>query len=494
MTTTLRRSPQRRAGALSRRAGARRTATAGTRRPATDPTVAAAPSGAPRVMVVGSGWRFTSGISYYTCRLTNALAQVTPTSALLMRQLVPTALYPGKDRVGQQVNDLAYGPSVAVFDGLDWFWGGSMRRARKFLVEQRPEVLVLQWWTGAVLHSYLRLARLAARHGCKVVIEWHEVQDTGEARIPGVARYVTKAMKTLLREVSGHVVHSQYDLQLLRRIYDLPDERVTIAPHGPYDHHSTEVTVTGTASDPVITVPAEPVSEKDFIFLYFGIIRPYKGVEDLVAAFDLLPADVRATSRLVLVGETWEGWNAPLEAVAASPNRDRIDVVNRYVTDAEVAAHFAAADAVVLPYRRSSSSGPLHIAMSSGLPVVVTHVGGLVEAARDYEGTHFVTPADPAALAAAMVDLPQSRDRRFVDPHSWDYTVEAYGELFHRIGARTWSLPAQPAMPESAIAPIALLGRADVVAPVATLPASDAFVTLAGDEAFDRVSRMRESA
>jgi glycosyltransferase involved in cell wall biosynthesis len=494
MTITIRRSAQGRAGALSRRAGARRTAAAGARRPAPTEGRPSVPTGAPRVMVVGSGWRFTSGISYYTCRLTNALAQVTPTSALLMRQLVPTMLYPGKDRVGQQVNDLAYGPSVAVFDGVDWFWGGSMRRARKFLAEQRPEVLVLQWWTGAVLHSYLRLAKLAAKAGCKVVIEWHEVQDTGEARIPGVARYVTKAMKTLLREVSGHVVHSQYDLQLLRRIYDLPDERVTIAPHGPYDHHSSDVVVTGTASEPVITVPVEPLADRDFVFLYFGIIRPYKGVEDLVAAFDLLPAEVRETSRLVLVGETWEGWNAPLEAVAASPNRDRIDVVNRYVTDAEVAAHFAAADAVVLPYRRSSSSGPLHIAMSSGLPVVVTHVGGLVEAARDYEGTHFVSPADPAGLAAEMAVLPRSRDRRFVDPHSWDYTVEAYGELFRRIGARTWSLPAEPTMPESAAAPMALLGRADVVAPVAALPLSDAYITLADDTSFAKVPRMRESA
>lgn len=395
-----------------------------------------APDGAPRVMVVGAGWRFTSGISYYTCRLTNALAEVAPTSALLMRQLVPTALYPGRDRVGQQVNDLSYSSSVRVFDGVDWFWGSSMGRAKKFLQHNRPQVLVLQWWTGAVLHSYLRLARLARRSGCKVIIEWHEVQDTGEARIPGVTRYVTKAMKMLLQKVDGHVVHSQYDLKLLRRTYFLPDELVTIAPHGPYDHHKPGVVATGPASDPTLTVPTD---SSDFVFLYFGVIRPYKGVEDLVAAFDLLPESVRNRSRLVLVGETWEGWTAPLEAVVASPNRHRIEVVNRYVTDAEVAGHFAKADAVVLPYRRSSSSGPLHIAMSSGLPVVVTKVGGLTEAAGDYEGTHFVPPADPAALAEALVEVAASRGRRFTDPHSWDRTVDAYGELLRRIGAATWA-------------------------------------------------------
>jgi glycosyltransferase involved in cell wall biosynthesis len=406
-----------------------------------------APTGAPRVMVVGAGWRFTSGISYYTCRLTNALAEVAPTSALLMRQLVPTFLYPGRNRVGEQVNDLSYGPSVQVFDGVDWFWGTSMGKARKFMQETRPQVLVLQWWTGAVLHSYLQLVRLARKSGCKVIIEWHEVQDTGEARIPGVARYVTKAMKMLLRRVDGHVVHSQYDLDLLRRTYFLPDELVTIAPHGPYDHHKQEVVSSGPASDPTLTVPVEP---EDFVFLYFGVIRPYKGVEDLVAAFDLLPATVRDHSRLVLVGETWEGWTAPLEAVAASPNRDRISVVNRYVTDAEVAGHFAAADAVVLPYRRSSSSGPLHIAMSSGLPVVVTKVGGLVEAAGDYEGTHFVPAADPAALADALAEVSASRGRRYADPHSWDRTVDAYGELLRRIGAATWAPAMQDHAPQAA--------------------------------------------
>lgn len=380
----------------------------------------------PSVMVVGSGWRCTSGISYYTCRLTNALAETMPASALLMRQLVPTRLYPGRGRVGKPVNTLAYAPGVPVFDGVDWFWGRSMRGARRFIADNRPDVLVLQWWTGAVLHSYLHLASLVRAYGGRVVIEWHEVQDTGEARIPGVKQYVVAAMKRLLRGVDGHVVHTRYDLDLLRGTYDLPDDSVVVAPHGPYDHHS------GTADAGSVAT----TSTDDFVFLYFGVIRPYKGVEDLVAAFSLLPASVREASRLVIVGESWEGWTAPLEAIAASPHRDRITLVDRYVDDAEVTAHFAAADAVVLPYRRSSSSGPLHIAMSSGLPVVVTSVGGLVEAAADYAGASLVPTADPAALAAAMAELPARRGERFDDPHSWSTTVDAYTDLFARIGAR----------------------------------------------------------
>ncbi len=124
----------------------------------------------PRVLVVGSGWRFTSGISYYTCRLTNALAAATPTRAILMRRLVPAALYPGRARVGTVVNDLQYDEQVEVFDGVDWFWGATMLQAKRFIDRDPPDVLVLQWWTGAVLHSYLALAVLARRRGARVVM------------------------------------------------------------------------------------------------------------------------------------------------------------------------------------------------------------------------------------------------------------------------------------------------------------------------------------
>ncbi len=398
----------------------------------------------PRVVVVGSGWRFTSGISYYTCRLTNALATAVPAHAILMRRLVPSWLYPGRRRIGSPVHDLVYAPQVQVLDGVDWYWGRTIMRARAFLQRMSPDVLVLQWWTGAVLHTYLLLACWARARGAAVVMEWHEVQDTGEARIPGAARYVRALMAPLMRRVDAHIVHSGYDLELLRAAYGLDPAKVTVVPHGPYDH------VTGSATNSVSSSvtsgeqpgPAGPAGagsspgpdHEPFRLLYFGVIRPYKGVEDLIEAFSSLDQTVRRQFHLTVVGETWEGWHGPLEAARTSPARDRITIINRYVTDAEARQHFALADAVVLPYRRSSSSGPLHIAMSAGLPVVVTSVGGLVEAASGYQGVRFVPPQDPGALAQALRELPALRGRRFADPHSWQASVQAYLRTFERIG------------------------------------------------------------
>ncbi|MBU2662597.1 glycosyltransferase [Actinoplanes bogorensis] len=373
--------------------------------------------GPTRVVVVGSGWRFLSGISYYTCRLTNALAERYEVGAILMRQLLPTRLYPGRGRVGQRLNDLAYAPGVEVFDGVDWWGVPSLVRAVRFLRSFRPEVLVLQWWTGTVLHSYLVLAAAARLLGIRVVVEFHEVQDTGEAQHRWAAWYTRTLIRPLLRRTEGVIVHSGFDRVQLRSTYDLdgvPDE---IALHGPFDHHDA--------------VPVSPrVPDGTVRLLFFGTIRPYKGLEDLVEAFGRLPSNYTLT----VVGETWEGWDRPASMIAESPAAGRITFVNRYVADSEVDGFFADADLVVLPYRRSSASGPLHIAMSHGLPVVVTAVGGLVEAASDYSGTTFVAAGSPSALVDAVRSASLNVGRRHTDPSSWEKSVAAFTRLFARMG------------------------------------------------------------
>jgi glycosyltransferase involved in cell wall biosynthesis len=375
-------------------------------------------SGEPtRIVVVGSGWRFLSGISYYTCRLANALHGRYAVGAVLMRQLLPSRLYPGRARVGRRLSDLSYADGVPVFDGVDWWGLPSLARAVRFLRAQRPDVVVLQWWTGTVLHSYLVLCLAARLAGARVIVEFHEVQDTGEARHGWARRYVRAMIRPLLKRTDGIVVHSRFDEVALRQTYGLEGVPLQIARHGPFDHHERAV--------PAARRPGGPCR-----LLFFGTIRPYKGLEDLIEAFALLPDGYHLT----VAGETWEGWDLPARLIAASPAAGRITFVNRYVTDAEVDELFAGADMVVLPYRRSSASGPLHIAMSHGLPVVVTAVGGLVEAAERYSGARFVPPAEPEALAAAIRDADALTGRRHADPSSWGETVAAYARLLTALG------------------------------------------------------------
>jgi glycosyltransferase involved in cell wall biosynthesis len=376
-----------------------------------------------RVCVVGPGARFLSGITYYIQRLANVLAQRSTVSAILMRQLLPTFLYPGRARVGAAITNMRYAPGVPVFDGVDWYWIPSIFRALWFLARQRPDVLILHWWTGTVLHSYLALAIAARLLGSKVVVEFHEVLDTGEAKIPAARLYVGIFAPILMRQAHGFVIHSDFDRAALQQRYRIGDRPVAQIPLGPFDQYLA------TEAAP-IPRPCPPMCCH---LLYFGVIRPFKGVEDLVNAFDAISEDQIDQYWLTIVGETWEGWTLPTTLIEGSRYRDRITFVNRYVRDEEVAGFFSIADVVVLPYHRSSASGPLHVAMSHGLPVVVTEVGGLVEAAAGYRGATFVPPHDPPALRAGIERAAAMRGQHFDDPHGWDSIARRYEALFGQV-------------------------------------------------------------
>jgi glycosyltransferase involved in cell wall biosynthesis len=373
-------------------------------------------------MVVGSGTRFISGISHYTHELACALAARHRVSVVLMRRLLPRRLYPGADRVGASIAVHAYPRGVRVHDGVDWFLIPSILPALRLLRSECPGVLVLQWWTATVVHSYLVLAVTARLRGARIVLEMHEVQDTGEAGLPFVAAYTRAMLRLLVPLVDAFVIHSEADREPLQAAHRVGRRPVAVIRHGPYGHYETP------AAGALRDAPADAVN-----LICFGTIRPYKGVEDLVRAFDALPDPSRFW--LTVVGETWEGWTLPASLIAQSPNADRITFVNHYVTDEQAARWLAGADALVLPYHRSSASGPLHVGMALGLPVVTTQLPALVEASTGYDGAAFVEPHDIDGLRDALLELATSRGRRYEDPCSWEETARRYDVLIDTLGS-----------------------------------------------------------
>ncbi len=379
------------------------------------------------VCIVGSGMTFVSGISYFTYFLAAAFTERYETSVVLMRRLVPRRFYPGRDRVGAPISDLEVASICPTFDGVDWFALPSLLRAGRFLRHQRPDVVVFQWWTGAVVLSYLHLARVARRGGARVILEFHEDQDTGEASLPMVERIVRPGLCRLIRRADHFVVHSEWDRARLSDRFCLDPTEVSVIPVGPFDVGGDDET-----GPPIRSVDGEAGTDRTVTVLFFGTIRPYKGLEDLIDAFDLLPRGDELQWRLLVVGETWEGWDLPTRKIRASPFAGDIEFINRYVTDAEIPQLYARADIVALPYLRSSASGPLHLTMRRGLPVVITDVGGLREAARDYPGTVFVPAGDPRSLADGIVAGLDLRGVRHEGTGTWERSVELFSAAIDR--------------------------------------------------------------
>jgi len=377
------------------------------------------------VCIVGPSDRFKSGLSQYTFRLAKAFDEHHHVSVLLLRRLIPQRLYPGAARVGADLGETPWPRRIRRFDGIDWYWGRTLTNAFAFLRKDAPDVIILQWWTGAVLHTYLALALWARLRRIPVVMEFHEVIDPGEAKISLVAGYSKRMMNVLLHQVGAVVAHNESDLKALRRVYSLDGIPIAVAPHGPYDHLAavSEADVTIDLSDAALALPRPKL-------LFFGLIRPYKGLDRFLRAFNnLAPADL-GDATLTVVGETWEKYVEPAQLIARSPHRERISFVNRYVTDDEVPQIYADADVLVLPYLRLSSSGPLSIAMSIGMPVLVSDIPEMRAALGDYEGAVYCTFDSADALATALAQVEQLVGQRFVSTRSWSETLQAYEGLF----------------------------------------------------------------
>lgn len=375
---------------------------------------------------VGPGWRFTSGIGYFVCQFANALADCHEISVIHLGHLLPRCLYPGAGRVGKPRARASYRPDLPVLDGINWWWGRSLVRALLFLAARRSEVLLLQWWTAAVLHTYLVLAVASLICGARVILELHELHELHDIAEEGLtlARWYGRwGLRALLRLSHDCAVHSAADQEVLNAAYDLRRISVAAVPHGPFDQYRP-----GPGLRPGSEAPAAAVQEAPkpgvVNLLFFGMIRPCKGPEDLLTAFNDLGPGEAAGLWLTVVGETCEGCTGPARLIESSPCRGRVTFVNDHVPEEVVAAAFGHADVVVLPYRRSASSCPLYVTMSLGLPVVETSVGGLPEAAAGSGGV-FAPPGDPRALQAAIGRATALAGRRFADPRSLDDSIAA---------------------------------------------------------------------
>jgi glycosyltransferase involved in cell wall biosynthesis len=239
--------------------------------------------------------------------------------------------------------------------------------------------------------------RRAARAADVVHFQWLSVQQLDARLLPRGRPLVLTAHDVLPREGSARrrtaqralyerfdavVAHSEHGRARLIDELGIDAERVHVIPHGAFAHLAEQPDA------------PPPFATDKRVVLFFGLLRPYKGIDVLLDAWRGID-----DAELWIVGMP----RMDISALRASAPPG-VRFVPRFITDEQLPPYFRRADLVVLPYREIEQSGVLFTALAFGKALLLSDVGGFAEVAA-LGGAHAVAPGDARALRAALTEL-----------------------------------------------------------------------------------------
>jgi glycosyltransferase involved in cell wall biosynthesis len=269
---------------------------------------------------------------------------------------------------------------------------GQWVRLLRLLLRERPDVVQLSVLYHPVLAPFLSIM---AHRGLRLIQICHEYEER-DLRGGWRGALHNWSTRRAYRPVSALFFLSRRTRESFLETHDFPAEHAHVIPLGELDVFVDDGPTSSELRARYGLAPHMPV------VLFFGALRPSKGLPDLLEAFAGLPASISA--RLLIVGHpTRRADLASLrQRVSELGIADAVVIDPRYVPNEEVPGLMNLASVVALPYVNATQSAVLHLAHSYGRPVVVTRVGGLAETVDDRVTGLVVPPRSPADLREAL--------------------------------------------------------------------------------------------
>jgi glycosyltransferase involved in cell wall biosynthesis len=327
-----------------------------------------------RISIIGPAYPLRGGIAHHVYWLRQELtARGHTVQVISFRKLYPRIFFPGTTELDVSNIKLDAG-ALALLTPLNPI---SWRRTFKEVQAFSPDAVLFQWWQPFFGPTVGMLARWFRKSGIKCIIECHNV-------FPHEGSPVDVRLTRFALSAADHLItHSRKDRKDLLDL--IPGMAVSVA------------------NLPRLKEFSGPAGQRrdGRTILFFGKVRAYKGLPLLLGAMPEVLAKVEC--KLMVVGEFYDPIEKYQKLISDLGIDSHIQIINRYVANEEVVPIFERADVLVLPYLSASQSGVARIALSNGLPVIASSVGGLSETIIDGVNGMLFTPGDSGALAARLV-------------------------------------------------------------------------------------------
>lgn len=342
------------------------------------------------------------GIAFSSAMALKNMVEKIHVTPLGFRKVFPGRMF--SDRRTDQSLDIprpvtGYLPWTWIFKSK-WLSGGS------------PDVLMMPTWTSWLVPCNLIIMRTFRNRfpSAEVVLWCHNV--VGHEDGPLAIRLI----KALYQRADRFICHSGVEAS---RLVSLGVDRDNILESF-LPIHPVEGMVSRDEAR------AELGVNKPFHFLFYGTMRPYKGLDLLLKAWSGLDPALRQSIHLTVAGEVWPG----MEKVIRELKAENVDVRTGYQSLRDTGILFSSCDALIFPYRQATASGTLMMAMSAGKPALVSNVPSLKPYLFEEENVLVFQKDDVNDLKRGI--------GRLADQDRLDHISRNIGEISRRFSWSIW--------------------------------------------------------
>jgi D-inositol-3-phosphate glycosyltransferase len=342
-----------------------------------------------KITIIGPAYPYRGGIALFSNRLADALVEEGhDVDIVTFKMQYPSFLFPGKTQFSADQIECSVKTVRAInsVNPLNWIKVGKQIKA------QQPDLVIFKYWMPFMAPCFGTIANIIKKNKkTKLISLVHNL-------VPHEKRLGDAVLTNyFVKKVDGFIAMSQSVLNDIST-FD-PVKPKSLSPHPLYDNFgpikTREEALKALGLDPTFNY-----------MLFFGIVRKYKGLDTLLAAF----ADERLNNgrtKLLVAGEFYDDASEYLELIEKYKLQEAVILTQSFVADNDVANYFCAADIVVQPYRAATQSGVTQIAYHFEKPMLVTDVGGLKEIVPHNKVGYVVDP-NSKAVAEALVEFYQN--------------------------------------------------------------------------------------
>jgi glycosyltransferase involved in cell wall biosynthesis len=364
-----------------------------------------------KLVVIGPCYPYRGGIATFVAHLCKGLSQNFDVSLINYSLLYPSILFPGKTQYDESKTLTFDFPNRRLLNSINPFSWIKVARAIK---AEKPDLIIMDWWNPFFALCFKGVFTFLNRDYKNKILVIAENVVSHEGRKIDAA--LTKMGISIASE---YLVLSD---KVAEEIKPYSNNKKIYKAHLPIYN-------TFNKGENVSTKKGLGYSEDDYVLLFFGYVRKYKGLDIALEAFPEIKKSI-PNAKLLVVGECYDEWKEYQDLIEKYHLQQDVKVVSEYVPNEAVGGYFNACDLVLLPYRTATQSGILNIAYGFNKPVVATNVGGFSEFIKDGSSGLLVQKVDAPAFAQGVIKWhEQHRNDDYITAISDVVTANGFGKI-----------------------------------------------------------------